>query len=449
MENKSSSLKDNNFSNKLFLNFLEKKLGDEVLFSLFFRDLDCYLRDNFLIIVTKNEDTLRYLKKNYQNMIFQAAKDLFPSIEDIIIDQKGKDNFFEKIRVNKVKEEGLNKKLTIDVYIQGEFNQDIFRAAKKISKSDGIIYSPFFIYGKSGFGKTHFLHAMGNILYGKNQSVKYISANDFTNSFLTLISGNDPKQTNNFIEDFKQFDVLLFDDIQQYSNKNATLGALFNLINYFIENNKQIFICSDREPDLLGGFEDRFITRFQGGLTFEIKYPSEKDYLKILKSKLIEKQFDISKWEKETLDFIVRNYSTSIRSLEGAINKILFEVSDYKNDQIYTLERIKEIFKSVPFNNENITPDKILKTVAAYYNVSVSSITSKTRSAKIVTARDMAVFLLREKLNLKLQEIGKILGGKDHSSIFSCLNRFISKKSVDPSIDLAIKRIIKDLKKNY
>ncbi|MGL4343237.1 MAG: chromosomal replication initiator protein DnaA [Metamycoplasmataceae bacterium] len=442
----------NHKENKIFFETLikeiEKKIDDQMLFALFFKELEFSIESKTnLYVLCPNNESLKYIKKYYTSQIEIIAKSLNEKIENIFFENKENSSLKKENSLDlKSKSKNLNPKINFSNYVIGDFNSDIVKASKKIIASNQIIFSPVFIYGKSGFGKTHFLQAIGNKFHEKNMIVNFVSANDFTNDFVKSLKTNNQDMINDFINEFKNYDVLLFDDIQQYASRTATLSALFTIINYFIEKNKQIFICADREPDLLGGFEDRFITRFQGGLTFEIKNPSTLDLEKIIKFKLEMNGFDLKFWDAEAFQFLIRNYSTSIRNIEGAINKIIFD----KNEDLkeyYDEKKMKDIFKSAPLKKELITPERIIKKTCEYYNIPINKMISKSREKNIVLARDMCIWILKDILKLKLKEIGELMNGRDHSTILFSLTKIEKKLNVDSSVDLAIKSIKREIKK--
>lgn len=450
---KQSKKKSKNELTTLFLNQIENKLKDELIFSLFFKEINVELVDNkSLKIIFPSKEAVNQAKNSYLNLIKSIAKDILPDVVNILffsIDEKADiNNSNEKILFSgfEPSHSRVNPNLNFDVYIAGSFNESIISLRKKLFINPDIVYSPIFIYGRSGYGKTHFLHAIGNVFLDRGQSACFISANDFTNSFIKILGSNNQEKINNFISGYKKYDVLLFDDIQQYASRYATLNVLFNLMNYFIENKKQIFICSDKDPQLLGGFEERFITRFQGGLVFEIKTPNSEDYIKIVKKKLQQQNFKIEDWSIEAIEFIARNYSGSIRSVEGAINKIIFFALD-KKIEYYDQTIIKEIFKNEDLKKEHITPERIIKKTCEYYNISKTNMISKSRKKEIVVARSICMWLLKELLNLKLKEIGSLLGDRNHTTVIFGLKNVEKELKVNNAVDFAVKAIKQNIAK--
>ncbi|MGL5205183.1 MAG: DnaA ATPase domain-containing protein, partial [Metamycoplasmataceae bacterium] len=311
----------NQLYTKNFLLEFEKALDDHVTFSNFILGVKVKVTNqNLIYVVFSSNESLNYIKSKYPKIIKTINEKIFTNEAKIIyIDKNGYQNLSlsdtKNTKNDLIKKSKIKTDLTFDNYINANFNAEAIKAAKKIIESDKVIFSPLFIYSDSGLGKTHLMHAIGNDLIGKNKKVCYIAADLFMKKLVLHLMDSNQEKINKIADLYNDFDVLIFDDIQTYAGKNSTLAVLFNIINHHISENKQIIITSDKKPRLLGGFEERFITRFQGGLTIEIKNPSYDDLMKILKVKLLKENIDPSKWEDEALKFIVKNHSNSIRNL--------------------------------------------------------------------------------------------------------------------------------------
>ena len=317
-------IKNDELNTKEVLNKL-KESCDSQTYSAFFREaMIRTTKDGEIYLVLQTLNDVKYIKKNFKEIVDGAIKHVFGinsqaqiiSYNEFDAIVKKNPNFINTNITN------LNKNFSFDDYIEADFNKDVIALGKKVLSQSKTVYNPLFIYSSSGMGKTHFLNALGNELVNKGQSVCYVSPEQFIKKVTQYLINSDQEKLAEIVEFYKNFNFLLFDDIQQYGSKAATLNVLFNIINSNIENKKQIIIASDKNPELLGGFEERFITRFQGGITQEIRQPSLNDLMKVFEAKLIKLELDPKDWETEAIKFIIRNHSSSIRTLEGAINKI-------------------------------------------------------------------------------------------------------------------------------
>jgi chromosomal replication initiator protein len=290
------------YTKNLLIEF-EKELNDQLIFSSFIRGVKVHVINVKLIyVVLSSKESIQYINSKYPKIIKSVNSKIFGSkVKVIYIDKIS----FKELSTNSpelsvinrdlIKKSNIKTTLTFDDYILGEFNKGAIKGAKKIIESPQVIFSPLFIYSSSGLGKTHLLHAVGNELIRKNRNVCYINPEAFTKKVVPFLMDNNQEKINKIVDMYKDFDVLIFDDIQMYAGKNSTLSVLFNILNHHINENNQIIIASDKEPELLGGFEERFITRFQGGLTLEITHPSYDDLMNILKVKLTKNNIDPSK----------------------------------------------------------------------------------------------------------------------------------------------------------
>lgn len=435
-------MKKNNdeFSTKEVLKKISE-LCDKHTYISFFKDTVIRSTENgeiFFVLHTLND--VKYIKKNFKNQVHEAIMHVFGiSVEYQIISLN---EFEEKHKRNIVSiTTNLNKNYNFDDYIEAEFNKDIIDLGKKILNQTKATYNPLFIYSSSGMGKTHFLNALGNKLVEKNKSVCYISPDHFIKKVTQYLISSDQEKLSEIVEYHKNFDFLLFDDIQQFGSKTATLNILFNIINSNIENGKQIIIASDKNPELLGGFEERFITRFQGGITQEISQPSLNDLMKIFEAKLIKCNINPKDWEDEAMKFIIRNHSSSIRSLEGAINKIEWNKQRNIQNIKYTYNVVSQMFSTIAKDNRNVTPDKILDIVSKYYKISKIDILGKSRRREIVLPRQISMWMIRNLTNLTYKEIGKLFKGKDHSTVMASIEKIDEQIKINEIVKNALKNI--------
>ncbi len=317
--------------------------------------------------------------------------------------------------------ESINRDRTFDNFVVGDCNRESHAAALAISYQIGKLFNPLFIYGNSGLGKTHLLFAIGNYVI-KNDPTKKIYYTDSL-KFVETVADN---IKNGSIDAFKKYmysiDMLLIDDIQFLANKEKSHEVFFTIFNELVNNGKQICIASDRLPQEIKGLENRLISRFNSGLSVGIDSPEFETSLAILKMKLQNSGFDQNTIENDALSLIASNFSKDVRSLEGALNRVIFySIQFKKSDGKIDLELASNALRgqTVVSDKSGISPKKIIKVVSEYYNLSKQQITSKTRTKNVAMARHISIYLCRKLLDLSYIKIGEEFGGRDHSTVIS------------------------------
>ncbi|MDQ7982974.1 MAG: chromosomal replication initiator protein DnaA [Spiroplasma sp.] len=354
----------------------------------------------------------------------------------------------EKLQIKKSEKLTTNNNFLFENFVKGESNNEAFQAALAITIELGKNWNPLFIYGNSGLGKTHLLHAIENEIIKKYQNKKKIlclSSEEFGRMIPEILQQNNSNDIEKFKNSFNQYDVLLVDDIQFLANRNKTNEIFFHIFNAFVNKHKQIVITSDKNPNELYGFEERNISRFQSGLSVGIDSPDFETALTILKTKIKSLNYDPSIFTEETLHFIAHNFNNDVRQLEGALNRLIFYSILYiKPNQLITINDVMKAFKNnINITKEKLTSKKIKKVVGDYYNIPIKILISTTRVKSITTARHVAMYLIKELLNESFVNIGNEFGGKDHTTVISAFNKV--KKNIEKSYDF--KKIIEGLKK--
>ncbi len=314
------------------------------------------------------------------------------------------------------KRDNLNPRYTFDTFIVGSFNELAFAAAQAIIKNPGKSYNPFFIYGPTGLGKTHLIQAIGNSIKEKfpGKTVHYIPLEKFAVDYVNSLRNNKP---NEFKQKYRQYDVLIMDDVQFISNKEKTQEELFHLFNSLYENNKQIVFSSDKHPNYIPGLEDRLRSRFGSGMIVDVTEPETESKVAIIKSKLEENGIDLS---NDIIEYIALSISGSIRELEGTLNTIICQIQFKKRD--LTLIEVKKLIKNNIKPKKSVSVQNIVKTISDFYDIAEDSVYEKTRRKEIVKARQIIMYILREDFNVSYPLIGQKLGGKDHTTVIhSCL----------------------------
>ncbi|MEV7649262.1 chromosomal replication initiator protein DnaA [Arthrobacter sp. NPDC089319] len=307
----------------------------------------------------------------------------------------------------------LNPKYIFDTFVIGSSNRFAHAAAVAVAEAPAKAYNPLFIYGDSGLGKTHLLHAIGHYarhLYNGIR-VRYVNSEEFTNDFINSIRDDEGAS---FKQLYRNVDILLIDDIQFLANKDATQEEFFHTFNALHNHSKQVVITSDLPPKQLSGFEERMRSRFEWGLLTDIQPPELETRIAILRKKAISEGLSVP---DEVLEYIASKISTNIRELEGALIRVTAFAS--LNQQAVDMGLAEIVLKDLITDEgaQEITSATILGQTAAYFKLSMEELTSKSRTRTLVTARQIAMYLCRELTDMSLPKIGQELGGRDHTTV--------------------------------
>jgi chromosomal replication initiator protein len=308
----------------------------------------------------------------------------------------------------------LNPKYSFESFVIGDSNRFAHAAAAAVAEAPGKAYNPLMIYGDSGLGKTHLLHAVGHYIrsYYDRVRVKYVSTEELTNDFINSISEN---RTAEFRRAYREVDVLLVDDIQFLESKIQTQEEFFHTFNTLHTADKQIVLTSDRPPRSLAALEPRLRSRFEWGLMTDIQPPSLETRIAILRKKAAAEGLNAS---PEVLEFIASRIQTNIRELEGALIRVTAYASLQRQEVDLSLAEVvlKDLIPDEGQEN-TITAAMIMSAVADYFAVSVDDLCGTSRTHVLVTARQMAMYLCRELTDLSLPKIGQVFGGRDHTTV--------------------------------
>ncbi len=307
----------------------------------------------------------------------------------------------------------LNPKYTFETFVIGSSNRFAHAAAVAVAEAPAKAYNPLFVYGDSGLGKTHLLHAIGHYAQSLYQGLKvrYVSSEEFTNDFINMI--RDGKQ-DGFRRRYRDVDVLLVDDIQFLENKEGTQEEFFHTFNTLHNASKQIVISSDRAPKRLVTLEDRLRSRFEWGLQTDVQPPELETRIAILRKKAVQDRLNAP---PEALEYIASRISTNIRELEGALIRVTAFAS--LNRQSVDLQLAEFVLKDliVETHGPDITAATIMGQTASYFGLSIDDLCGTSRSRVLVTARQIAMYLCRELTDMSLPKIGQQFGGRDHTTV--------------------------------
>ena len=307
----------------------------------------------------------------------------------------------------------LNARYTFANFVVGSNNRLAHAAALSVAERPGHSYNPLFVYGGSGLGKTHLMHAIGHAVTARHpkKRVAYATSEKFTNEFINSIRA---QKGEDFRERYRRIDVLLIDDIQFIAGKEGTQEEFFHTFNAIHEEGKQIVISSDRPPKAITQLEDRLRSRFEWGLIADISAPDLETRIAILRAKAEAQNIGVP---PPVIDFLAQRIVSNIRELEGALTRVVAYAS--LNAVPVTTQLAQDMLQNILYNpqRKSLSPERIVETVAKYYGVPLDQIKGKARDKQIVLPRQIAMYLMREETEAPLLRIGEALGGRDHSTV--------------------------------
>lgn len=449
---------DNKTLWKTFLEKMKENISP-MLFETWFMETELIeLKENHATVLVPMHVHKKHLKENYNDLIQETFAEItgtnfqFEYVTNEEIEKNIEINT-DNVGVPSINEyeTNLNPLYTFDNFIVGASNKFAKATSLAVAEKPGFMYNPLFIYGNSGLGKTHLMHAIGNyIIKNSKKRVLYVTSEKFVSDFIGINKKN--KDGNNFdsVDIFKRkyrdIDVLMIDDIQYLGNANQTQQEFFNTFNDLYGNNKQIIISSDRSPDDLKLLEDRLRTRFNWGLTIDILPPDFKLRMDIIDKKL-EGQVMSNAFPKEVKEYIASNCTSDIRKLEGAITRVVAYATMMNGSDItldLAIEALKDYFaKSVVAKNKI---DQVQQLVASNYNITVEDLKSKKRIAAIAVPRQIAMYICRTVLEESLPKIGIEFGGKDHTTVMHSVEKIKNEMKKNPILEMEIQKIITQIK---
>lgn len=394
------------------------------------------LSDQKAVIAVKNEFNKNFLKQYYLDKINHAIEGTLKKKIALEIVVKGDldigefipsiANLREAERQEAKKQEknnggvyfdhtfrlknNLNPSYTFENFVVGSSNQFCHAAALAIAEAQGELYNPLFIYSGVGLGKTHLVHAIANYTLDQNKGqVKYLSSESFTNELIQSIRTDSMSK---FREKYRLVDLLMIDDVQFLSGKEATQEEFFHTFNTLRENGKQIILTSDRAPGSLSSITDRLKSRFEGGLIADIQYPDLETRIAILllKASLLKIELSI-----EVAEYIATVFSNNIRELEGALKRVHAYLS-FTQEELSLKNVRKILLQNESSTNLKPSADIVLKTVASFYNTTYEALISPKRSSDLTLPRHIAIYLLHDLYKLSFPRIGELLSNRTHSS---------------------------------
>lgn len=440
----------------ILLNIKEEHDVTDVSYKTWLLPLKPYSMDkNILTILVPDALFLEYVKKKYEFLLKVTIEELTgisceitfipkDSIKEEEPEKKLIQNHTTAVSQLAIQNANLNPRYTFDTFVVGKNNNLAHAASLAVAESPGEIYNPLFIYGGVGLGKTHLMHSVAHFILKNNPSAKilYVTSEKFTNELIDAIRNKNNVSTTEFREKYRTNDVLLIDDIQFIIGKESTQEEFFHTFNALYEAKKQIIISSDRPPREIETLEDRLRSRFEWGLTVDIQQPDYETRMAILRKKEELEGYNI---DNEVIKYIASNIKSNIRELEGALTKIV-ALSKLNNREI-NIELAEEALKDLISPNavKEVTPQLILNVVAEHFGINTLDIIGQKRSKELVFPRQIVMYLCGDMTTESLQNIGKALGGRDHTTIIhgtkKIADRLKTDENLQNTVDILKKKI--------
>jgi chromosomal replication initiator protein len=434
-----------------------KKLWDDALvtvelsitpanFKTWFKDTHIVsLEDGTVTLGVPSVFVRDWLSDKFQSMVLKVLRDLTPhvrSIEYAVVQRNEKRHDTKPQTVNAAlpleeyyinKSDNLNPKYTFDTFVIGPFNALAHAAAKTVSLKPGISYNPLFIYGKTGHGKTHLIQAVGNELKRAGKKVFYVTSERFTVDYFNSLQNG---TANNFKDKYRQYDVLIMDDVQFLAKKEKTQEELFHLFNALHDYNKQIVFSSDIHPALLDGLEARLQSRFAQGMIVDIPAPDMESRGAILRAKAAQNSITLT---EEVIDHLANTIEGNIRELEGALNTIMCQ--SQLLGRTLSLDEVKLIIKNSTRPRKTLAVSDVVDKVARYFDIDSSSIYEKTRRKEVVKPRQIIMYILREDFQVSYPAIGQKMGGRDHTTVIHSCEKIKNQLKGDSDLEEEISQV--------
>lgn len=411
------------------------------------------INNNTLILSVPLDVNKEMIEKRYLTLIKSAAVILDENITEVIVElsdnlkdyKKEEEIILKNIDDSFYHNTNIIRKFNFDNFVIGENNRFACAAAQSVAKEPGKSYNPLFLYGDVGLGKTHLMHAVGNEILKKNNGAKilYISSEQFVNDMVESIRDN---TINEFRDKYRTLDVLMIDDIQFIGGKDRCQEEFFHTFNHLSQSEKQIIITSDRPPKDISKLDDRLRSRFEGGLTCDIKKPDYETRIAILKMKIKNDNIEI---EDEFVEIIAKKVKANIRELEGVLNKIV-AYSTLTNKKV-TKEMLSDIISDIEDSKPKkvLNIDTIIYEISKYYDIDPKIITSNTRKQEFISIRQIAMYVIREVTDISLSKIGEGFGGKNHSTVINSIEQVEKKIKNDENFKNEIDELVNTIKNMF
>jgi chromosomal replication initiator protein len=421
-------------------NVLQQLKGElsETTIATWFDELEAVdIRGNTFLLHCSNDFKKGYIESLFMKNIKASLHDIFSTDFEVQILDDQAFAEFNGGETHRQSDRFTSAEFTFETFVVGPSNKLAYAASMAVAEHPAQNYNPLLIYGDSGLGKTHLLYAIANVIRRNDAKAKivYIKGDDFINEFIELIRAG---RGNEFRAKYREADLLLVDDVQFVAGKEQVQNEFFHTFNTLYESGKQIVLTSDRPPSEMTLLDDRLRTRFEWGLLADVTPPDFETRLAIIKNKAALLGMELP---DKIAVYIAQNVTANVRQLEGTINKILAykDLLGNDTDEETVTRAIQDMLRR---SNEYIpTPETILEYIAKYYSLEESVIRGQQRIRDAVSARQIAMYLIRSMTNLSLDEIGKVFDNRDHSTVLYSIQQIEKKMKKDPAFAETVKEI--------
>ena len=404
------------------------------------------LEDTRLVLCVPTDFKRNIIRTRFQPAVEQALRELFSFDVDAALLLPEERDAYTARRAVPAGPDGDAERYTFERFVVGSTNKFAYTAAKKVAEEPGGSYNPLFIYGQSGLGKTHLLHAIANRVRQNHPGYRivYIQSEDFVNELITTLRRG--KDMQEFRDKYRSADLFLMDDVQFIAGKDSSEEELFHTFNTLYEQKKQIVFTSDRPPQEMLRLEQRLRTRFEQGLPADIQPPDYETRVALLKNKAVERGISLP---DTVLSYVAENITSNVRQIEGVVNKIMAfqELMGEEVDVETTVRAVRDILRA----KENFLPsaDTVIQEVARFYELDSAAIRGQSQNKEIANARNVAMYIIREMTQLSLAEIGQKFGGRHHSTVLNSINRVEKTMKDQPELSEIIRDITNAVNSAY
>jgi chromosomal replication initiator protein len=412
------------------------KLENEIAgpdFSTWIRPLQAMESEGQIKLLAPNRFVLDWIKQHYFDIIKESIHEFSDGALSLSLEIGSKKSTtstavksVKPVEAKKASPNFLNKAFTFENFVEGKSNQLARAASIQVSENIGKAYNPLLIYGSSGLGKTHIMHAIGNAVFQKNPAatIVYLHSEKFVQDMVRALQQN---SINSFKEYYRGIDVLLIDDIQFFAGKERSQEEFFHTFNTLLDKKRQIVLTCDKYPKEIIGLEDRLKSRFGCGLPVSIEPPDMETRAAILMKKATQVNVELP---QEVAFFIAKKIPFNVRDLEGALRRVIANAQFTGRD--ITIEFTKEALHDlISLKDKLVNMDNIQKTVAEYFKIRVADLSSKNRKQTVTRPRQMAMCLARELTSHSFPEIGDAFGGRDHTTVMNACKKINELKQAD------------------
>ncbi len=412
-------------------------------FTTWFKDTYIVKREAGIIFIgVPNQFTKEWLVKKHHKFVLKTLRSFVEEVRGVefivsknkCIEEKNEQQppvFSGELPLKEYyvnRSSNLNPRYVFDSFIVGQFNEFAYAASQAVINEPGITYNPLFVYGDTGFGKTHLIQSIGNQLKKRNSNRKifYVTSEKFANDYVSALQN---KTISVFKDKYRQYDVFIMDDIQFLSKKEKIQEELFHLFNTLYDNNKQIIFSSDKHPNQIPDIADRLKSRFAQGMIVDISEPDHDSRVAIIRSKSKANNYNIP---DDIVDFLASSINGSIRDLEGVLNAVMCQAQ--LKGAIPPISDLKTLIKESMRPRKTLSVEEVVKQVSGFFNVDDDLIYAKTRKKEIVRPRQLIMYILREDLHMSYPTIGTKLGGRDHTTVIHSYEKIRENLKVDTQL---------------